>query len=486
MAGIGFELKRLFDKKGIIQKVRASLYATAVSTGPMILGVILLFGMKYIAVRGEATGHQQDLIIIIITYSLLFALLLSSILSMVLTRYTSDMIFEDKIEKILPSLYGGIALLLSFGSIIWGIFLYLNKLEFQFSLFAFILFCSSLVVWLQIVYITAIKDFRGILIGFTLGILTSMLIGYYFVVIENYEPVATLLAATCVGYGVMLVSYMAILHEYFPMGKGNVFDFFRWIDKFPKLIFIGFFYTFGFFIHLILMWNSPWGEQVHGYFYHAPQHDIPALMAFITTLVTTVNFITSVEVNFYPRYRQYFSLLNQSGSLSDIEKAFREMIGVMKQELYYLVQRQLLVTVISIVIIGEIIDSFGLGFTKQMISIFRITSVGYGLIAISISITLLLLYFSNNRDALLTTAVLLTINTAGTIYSIYLGENFYGYGLLIAGLAMYAVSWNRLLSYVNRLDYFIYCKQPIFVAEKIGFFTRIADRLETPKPILER
>ena len=46
MAGIGFELKKLFAKKGIILKFRANLYASLVVAGPMLLGVILLLGTK--------------------------------------------------------------------------------------------------------------------------------------------------------------------------------------------------------------------------------------------------------------------------------------------------------------------------------------------------------------------------------------------------------------------------------------------------------
>ena len=46
MAGIGFELKKLFSNKGIILKARASLYAGLVVAGPMIIGILLLLGAK--------------------------------------------------------------------------------------------------------------------------------------------------------------------------------------------------------------------------------------------------------------------------------------------------------------------------------------------------------------------------------------------------------------------------------------------------------
>ena len=57
------------------------------------------------------------------------------------------------------------------------------------------------------------------------------------------------------------------------------------------------------------------GEQVKGLFYGAPSHDVPALIAFLTILITTVNFVVSVEVNFYPKYRNYYSLFNDGGTI---------------------------------------------------------------------------------------------------------------------------------------------------------------------------
>jgi Predicted membrane protein len=46
MAGIGFELKKLFAKKGLFAKMRAYTYAGIVCAGPMILGLLLLIGLQ--------------------------------------------------------------------------------------------------------------------------------------------------------------------------------------------------------------------------------------------------------------------------------------------------------------------------------------------------------------------------------------------------------------------------------------------------------
>lgn len=45
MAGIGFELKKLFNRRGLFATFRAYGYAGVVCTGPMLLGVVLLLGV---------------------------------------------------------------------------------------------------------------------------------------------------------------------------------------------------------------------------------------------------------------------------------------------------------------------------------------------------------------------------------------------------------------------------------------------------------
>lgn len=89
MAGIGFELKKLFSDNSIFMKMRANLFSSVVIAGPMIMGALLLLGVKYIAVMAGASIHEQDLLIIIITYSLLFSLLMINTLSYVLSRYVA-------------------------------------------------------------------------------------------------------------------------------------------------------------------------------------------------------------------------------------------------------------------------------------------------------------------------------------------------------------------------------------------------------------
>ncbi len=80
------------------------------------------------------------------------------------------------------------------------------------------------------------------------------------------------------------------------------------------------------FSHIVIMYFGPLKVQVEGLFYGAPQYDIPALFAFFSLLITTINFVASVEVRFYPKYRNYYGLFNDNGSIRDIQQAEVEML----------------------------------------------------------------------------------------------------------------------------------------------------------------
>lgn len=49
MAGIGFELKKLFHRRGLMAMLRAYGYAGVICAGPMLLGVLLQFGVLIVS-----------------------------------------------------------------------------------------------------------------------------------------------------------------------------------------------------------------------------------------------------------------------------------------------------------------------------------------------------------------------------------------------------------------------------------------------------
>ena len=119
MAGIGFSLKRLFNKRGVFSLCRAYGYAGIICAGPMILGVLMLAGVSLTARLAGMPAHDRELMNCMLTYTLLLSLTVTSWFNMVTTRYVSDMIYEEKLDRIMPSLYGSCSIMLVIGGLLY-------------------------------------------------------------------------------------------------------------------------------------------------------------------------------------------------------------------------------------------------------------------------------------------------------------------------------------------------------------------------------
>jgi uncharacterized membrane protein len=477
MAGIGFELKKLFAKKGLLSLMKAYGYAGVVCTGPMLLGIALLLGIKMLAQLGGADTHSIELLNCMITYTLLASLLMSSLFAMATTRFLADALFEEKDELVMPSFYGSLAIMLVIGCTLYGVFLWNAGIPLIYQLACLILFGELVIVWTEISYLTAVKDYRAILKTFFYALLIVFLSGYLLIKV-GVSIVISLMIAMTIGYGIMMVWYFCIMVTYFPKGKGSAFYFLRWVDRYPALVFLSEWIVLGLFIHLVLMWFSPIGIQVQGLFYGAPIYDIPAELAFLSILITTVNFVTSVEVNFYPKYSDYITLFNSGGSLTDIIQAEFEMRVVLQKELEYTFIKQLITTVAFVVVGSVFIPKLPLYFSDQMIEIYSVLCVGYAFYAVGNCAMLILLYFSDNTGAFWSGLFFAVISISGTILLRNQSPIYYGFGFAIGGLAFASIALLRLFYYTKRLSYYILSTQPIILKERRTIITKLCEYLE--------
>ena len=167
MAGIGFELKKLFQKKGVLNTAKAYGYAAVVCAGPMILGVMLIFGLTWLCGRFQVPMHTRELLICMITYTLLASVTITSFFSMVVTRYVADMLFEEERDAVLPCFWGSTVLMMAIGSLLYGIFLLFSGATLPQGILCFMLFNELIVVWNAMSFLSAVKDYKSIFLSFS-------------------------------------------------------------------------------------------------------------------------------------------------------------------------------------------------------------------------------------------------------------------------------------------------------------------------------
>ena len=155
------------------------------------------------------------------------------------------------------------------------------------------------------------------------------------------------------------------------------------------------------------------------------------------------------------------------------------MLSVLRQELAFNAHKQLITTLLFIVIGSIVLELLPLGFNDTSMGIYRLLCAGYGLYAISNTIMLILLYFEDYTGALLATFSFAAVSIIGTILQILFSQiNYYGLGFLAGGLSFYLVSWIRLEWYTRRLPYYLLCRGALVENKKLGIFSRLCNYLE--------
>lgn len=144
MAGIGFELKRIFVNNTISSSVKGFSYAIFVTSGPMIINLIMLSIIARILIDAGASLEQRDLFYASMTYSYIFSLLNVSGIIMIISRYVSDKLYIEDTKDILASMLGAIAISVTTGGIFGFIFYAASPLPFLFKLLSYLIFIPDI------------------------------------------------------------------------------------------------------------------------------------------------------------------------------------------------------------------------------------------------------------------------------------------------------------------------------------------------------
>ena len=189
MAGVGFELNKLFAKNSKFSRFGACFWSSLSCCGSMILSFTLLFMINIILTKNTVTNINATVFTTYITNIVLFSMIIYSIFSYVIARYLSDLIYENKLEKIMSSFYGIIFIILIVANIIFIPMLMISKLPFLWIVMLSMLLSTLICTWVIIGYVTILKYYKRICLSFVLGFIVSItiiLLASYFKIV-NYR-----------------------------------------------------------------------------------------------------------------------------------------------------------------------------------------------------------------------------------------------------------------------------------------------------------
>ena len=184
MAGIGFELKKIFKEESILQLTTGVAYSSVVVVGPTIVIIGTILALYIVLGFTSVSYYERELLSSTILYAFIFSLLITAPFNGVMSRYIADKIYEENYEDILPSFYMGLFLAVLLGSLIGLPFIYrvifVGKVDLFFASVSYLLFIALIITLYSMNYLSAIKDYKFIAIFYAVGMFIAFLLSILF------------------------------------------------------------------------------------------------------------------------------------------------------------------------------------------------------------------------------------------------------------------------------------------------------------------
>ncbi len=458
MAGIGFELKKLFKTNSIVSKLRGASYAAITTIGPLILIIVTLFLIYMFLGYNNILFASRELLASTILYVFIFSLCATSPLNAVIARFIADKIFENKEDDILPAYYSALGLNILIASIPGIIFcvrmVLVSDVKPDYALIAYLAYMGLVFVFYSMVFITALKEYFKIAGAFVVGMLVTLITGV--VLSKVFHVVIHYAIVTAFALGFLVIAFMlySLIRAYFKNNSQNYFLIFDYFKQYWKLIAVNGFYTFGLYVHNFIFWTTEHQIRVVNSFISAPVYDMATCIAMFINISTMVIFIVEVETNFHDRYQEYCQTVI-GGSGTDIDYAKAEMFRSIRHEIMFIFQFQAIITIALNLVCLIVLPNIGI--SKYILSITTSLAVAYLIIFIMYNLVIFIFYFNVYNRAMITTAIFFGVTFVGTLISKELPENLYGLGVLAGAIASFTYAYFSIKNIEKNLDYYIFC-----------------------------
>ncbi len=459
MAGIGFELRKIFNKRTLASKIFGSVYATMNTIGPTIIFMLLLFALTKIVNATNTTEMENLFFAASFTYEFLIAILVASLFNTVISRYISDKIFMEKEDDICASLFGVMTVTSVISGIIYFILCYLIYKNDNASIFLLINYylLGVLVTNVYVVmnYVSALKEYKEVTYSFIIGLIPATVVLLIVHFLFKVSLIASIYASLVFAFAFILLMLVFWCVKAFGTPSDKYFEFLEYFKKHIVLAISGVSYMLGLYLTNIIYWNFSDMKVKVSIFNIAPNYDLASFFAIVINLPAFVLFVVKVETVFYEKYVKYISALNE-GTYDFIEKNRVSMNNTVKLQLFFIYDMQL---VISILLISMSAVAFPIwSISNQVLSMFMILGMGIFCVTSMYLTVIFLYYFQDYKASTFATLVFLIVEIISCIICLKMKDPYYPLPILISGIISWIVSFILLRRRLNNLNSFIMCK----------------------------
>ncbi|HEY9724778.1 MAG TPA: exopolysaccharide Pel transporter PelG [Oscillatoriaceae cyanobacterium] len=456
MAGIGFTLRRMLQQDGFSGPLKALTYAMVIAAGPWIASSTALEVLGALSPLHQGS-QRYDIFLAIVSYVFAFSLIVIGFFQMVANRYLADRLFEGRWDFVSPAFAELSAPIFVVQALLAVAFLSFVPLDVPTKAMALLLYLAITGTWLAMIFLSAAKDYRWIVLAFFAGFFISVGGGVYG---AFRSGLSGQLAGFTAGYLLTFFLLLYRLKREFGLPGLHPEAFWQYHKRFWPLAVTGLAYNLGIWIDKILFWyNRDAGRQVLGALHVSPLYDNAMFLAYLTIVPALGMFLLRVETDFYDTYRAYFAAIAAHERLETLLHAKREMARTLWRNLVLVLKVQAPITAFAIFFAPEIV--MGLHLNWLSLFVFRYGALGAMLHVLHLMVLILLLYLEYRMEAMFLALVFFVSNTAFTLLAFAGGMPDYGIGYCASCGLTLLVGLQLLANAFRDLEYHVFMRLPL-------------------------
>ena len=271
MAGIGFELKKIYRNEGISYAIKGALYSSLVTIGPTIVVIVTILLLYFFLGMTDVGTVDRELLSSTILYVFIFSVTLTAPFNSVFSRYLADKFYQEEMKDVLPSYYTGL-LLVSFLAMLLALPMLLSMyfrggVDLPFVLSSYGLWASAVIVFFSVTYLQATKDYKVIAWFFLIAMVVGGLLAAFLYFCTSCDQIHSILYGLTAAFFIIAFCEFAYIRSYFRDDSGSFTECLKYIWRYRLIFLTNLFYILGLYVHNFIFWGTPEHLYVANTFY---------------------------------------------------------------------------------------------------------------------------------------------------------------------------------------------------------------------------
>jgi len=327
-----------------------------------------------------------------------------------------------------------------------------------YALISSILFVLTGLIWIQLIILTACRDFKTITYQFAIGFIISSAIS---ITLGTRFGLIFYLAGFTAGIlYIFRAMHIQILTEFKSRAsKVRSAPGISKINKYLPLIGVGFLFNAGIWADKFVFWFIG-GNRVCGFLYENSVYDRMNLVLIVILIPVMAVFTLTVETDFYVKFRNFYKSIVEKESLDSINLNLSNMKRSIFKGANSILKVTLPLAFLIMVFSRQIIETLKMPVEYQLNwCVFTLAAVIHAFFMLSL---ILLMYYDFLSYTLRAVIVFFTANvTINLLGALFIGPKFMGYGFLIAVTAGFSAGAYYLKDAIDNLLYHTFSRERV-------------------------